>query len=249
MQQVYEELIHFGLRKTHPMLRGQYWWTGMYQHVATYVGRCEVCDWVRSSFNTLSPQLQPLPIMGLGYRWLLDFAGPLMVTSRGAKYVLVMVEHSIKWIEFVALPQNSAELGAAAFLGRVLACFGTPAEVLADQGREFLGAFEELYTTALIDHCTTSWDYLEADGLAKLVVPTIKRGLKKYELLWGSHRDWDLMLPWIAMGYRFSRHASLASHSLYQLLYGRENILLSFIREKLAFAVDLDDPNIWAECL
>ena len=41
------------------------------------------------------------------------------------------------------------------------------------------------------------------------------------------------------MGYQFSRHASLASYNPYQLLYGREPILLSFIRKKLAFVLDL----------
>ena len=70
--------------------------------------------------------------MGLGYRWSLDFAGPLVVTPRGAKYVLVMVEHFSKWIELVALPHNSSELAAMAFLDRVLARFGAPAEVLTD---------------------------------------------------------------------------------------------------------------------
>ena len=161
----------------------------MYQQVAIYVSRCEVCDRVRSSFNTLSPQLQPLPIMGLGYRWSLDFAGPLVVTPRGAKYVLVMVEHFSKWIELVALPQNSSELAAMAFLDRVLARFGAPAEVLTDQGREFLGAFEALCTKALIDHRTTSRDHPEADGLAERVIQTVKRGLRKYGLLQGGHRE------------------------------------------------------------
>ena len=51
------------------------------------------------------------------------------------------------------------------------------------------------------------------------------------------------------MGYRFSRHASLASYNPYQLFYGREPVLPSFIRRKLAHVVDLDDPNIWVECL
>ena len=100
--------------------------------MVAYVGRCEVCDWVKSSFNTLSLQLQSLPIIGLGYRWSLDFAEPLVVTPRGAKYMLVMVEHFSKWIELVALPQNSAQLAATAFLDRVLARFGAPAEVLMD---------------------------------------------------------------------------------------------------------------------
>ena len=57
------------------------------------------------------------------------------------------------------------------------------------------------------------------------------------------------MLPWIAMGYRFSRQASLASYSPYQLLYGREPILPSSVREKLAPVVNLDDPDVWAQCL
>jgi hypothetical protein len=114
------------------------------------------------SFNTLSLQLH---IMGLGYHWSLDFAGPLVVTPRGTKYVLVMMEHFSKWIEFVALPLNSAELVTTAFLDRVLAHFGTLADVLMDQGREFLGVFEELCTKALIDHCITSRDHPKVDGL------------------------------------------------------------------------------------
>ena len=78
-----------------------------------------------------------------------------------------MVEHFSKWIELVALLQNSSELAATAFLDRVLARFGALAEVLTDQGREFLGAFEELYMHALIDHRTTSRDHPEADGLSR----------------------------------------------------------------------------------
>jgi hypothetical protein len=42
------------------------------------------------------PQLQPLPIMGLGYKWNLGFAGPLPMTPRYNKYVLVMIEHFSK---------------------------------------------------------------------------------------------------------------------------------------------------------
>ena len=57
------------------------------------------------------------------------------------------------------------------------------------------------------------------------------------------------MLPWIAMGYRFSRQASLASFSPYQLLYGREPVLPNAVREKLAPIVDLDDPEVWAQTL
>ena len=54
----------------------------------------------------------------------------------------------------------------------------------------------------------------------------------------GEPPDWDLMLPWIAMGYRFNRHVFLASYSLYQLLYGCRLILPNSIWEKLTHVVD-----------
>lgn len=112
-----------------------------------------------------------------------------------------------------------------------LAHFGALLEVLTHQGRKFLRSFEDLCTKALIDHCTTSKNHLEANGLAKRVVQTVKRGLSKYELLHGNHRDWNLMLPWIAIGYRFSKQVSLVFYSPHQLLYGHQSILPYSIRE------------------
>jgi transposase-like protein len=130
--------------------------------------------------------------MGLGYRWSLDFAGPLPVTPRHNKYVLVMIEHFSKWIELVVLPNKFSEGAAYSFLDRVLSRFGAPAEVLTDQGREFLGEFQTLCEQAMINHCTTSRDHPEADGLAKRMVQTVKRGLRKYSLKKRHHGDWDL---------------------------------------------------------
>jgi hypothetical protein len=100
------------------------------------VSHCMVCDRVKASFNAPTPQLHPLPIMGSGYCWSLHFAGPLPLTVRHNKYVLVMVEHFSKWIELVPSPDKSSEGVAYAFLDRVLSHFGAPAKMLIDQGIE-----------------------------------------------------------------------------------------------------------------
>ena len=104
----------------------------MHIDVQQFVARCKVCDRVRASFNAPSPHLHPLPIMGLGYRWSLDFTGPLPLTMCHNKVVLVMVEHFSKWIELVALLDKGSEGAAIAFLDRVLSHFGAPIEVLTD---------------------------------------------------------------------------------------------------------------------
>jgi hypothetical protein len=241
-----KDLGHFGMQRTYSLLQIHYWWRGMQQQVQALVARCMVCNRVRASFNALMPHLQPLPIMGLGYRWSLDFVGPLPMIPRYNKYVLVIIEHFSKWIELVALLDKFNEGAAYSFLDRVLSHFGAPAEVLTDQGREFLGEFQILCEQSMIDHSTTSRDHPEADGLAECMVQTVKRGLRKYSLKKGHHGDWDLQLPWIAMGYRFSKQASLASFSSYFLLFGRHPVFQKAIQTDAdTVLANMDNPDTW----
>ncbi len=104
----------------------------MHIDVQQLVSHCMVCDRVRASFNAPTPQLHPLPIMGLGYHWSLDFARPLPLIIWHNIYVLVMVEHFSKWIELVPSLDKSSKGVAYAFLDRVLSHFGAPANVLTD---------------------------------------------------------------------------------------------------------------------
>ena len=138
---IHEELEYFGVKRTYNLLQSQYWWVGMQTYVQWIVARCQVCDRVCASFNAPTPVLQPLPIIGLGYWWSLDFAGPLPITKRHNKYVLVMTEHFSKWIELMALPHKFSEGATYAFLDWVFSQIGAPEEVLTDQGKEFLGEF------------------------------------------------------------------------------------------------------------
>lgn len=62
----------------------------------------------------------------------------------------MIIENFSKWIELVVLPQNSYELVAAAFFDHVSTQFGASAEVLTNQGRVFLGSFEECVPMPLL---------------------------------------------------------------------------------------------------
>jgi hypothetical protein len=77
------------------------------------------------------------------------------------------------------------------------------------------------------------------------VVQTVKRALRKYGLQKGHRGDWDIQSPWLAMGYRFSHQASLASFSPYFLLYGRNPNLPTIICRESSEVVNLDDPKMW----
>jgi hypothetical protein len=64
-----------------------------------------------------------------------------------------------------------------------------------------------------------------------------------------NKEDWDLALPYIAMGYKMSKHTSLSHFSPYFLLFGRHPIPPSSIAIQMDQVVDLDSPVTWAKVI
>jgi len=65
----------------------------------------------------------------------------------------------------------------------------------------------------------------------------------------GNKKDWDLALPYIAMGYRMSKHASLFHFFPYFLLFGRHPIPPSSIVAQMDQVVDLDSLATWGRVI
>jgi transposase-like protein len=151
------------------------------------------------------------PSRGSFYRWQwgLDFAGPLPKSSRGNKYVLVMVDHLSKTIILVPTTDKEPSTVAAAFTREVLTRFGACAEVVTDRGGEFGAEFQKCLDAALIDHRSTSAHHLQANGLSERIVQVVKRALRKWCLGHAAEQR-NLYLLWVAMGYNFSVQTSLA---------------------------------------
>jgi hypothetical protein len=80
------------------------------------------------------------------------------------------------------------------------------------------------------------------------MVQTCKKGLRKI-CLTKNKEDWDLALPYIAMGYKMFKHAFLSHFSPYFLLFGRHPIPPSSIATQMDQVVDLDSPATWARVI
>jgi hypothetical protein len=76
------------------------------------------------------------------------------------------------------------------------------------------------------------------------MVQTCKKGLRKICFI-RNKEDWDLALPYIAMGYKMSKHASLSHFSPYFLLFGKHPIPPSSIVAQMDQVVDLDSLTTW----
>ncbi|GKA29434.1 reverse transcriptase domain-containing protein [Tanacetum coccineum] len=67
--------------------------------------------------------------------WGIDFMGPFP-SSRGNKYILVVVDYLSKWVEAKALLTNDAQV-VCKFLKSLFARFGAPRAIISDRGTHF----------------------------------------------------------------------------------------------------------------
>ena len=110
---------------------------------------------------------------------------------------------------------------------------------MTDQGTVFRGELQEMLDEALIDHRRTSRDHPHADGLAEIMVQTLKVALRK-ACLTSKVSGWEDRLATITMGHRMSTHESLAHFSPYYLLFGRQPLLGRNVSNRLRELPELD---------
>ena len=107
--------------------------------------------------------------------------------------------------------------------------YGVLGVVLTDQDTKFQGKFHSLLAEQEITHRIISRENPQADGLAEIMVQTLKQSLRRCLLdqSWGV--PWGDILPYVAMGYRVSKQRSTGV-SPYFLLYGRQPLFPSTIQ-------------------
>lgn len=214
---------HLAYRRTCQKLRDKYYWPSMLDDVKTYCEKCEVCDKQRKSKNratllSLQPAAGPFERLGL------DFLGPLSPRSaEGNSYILVITDYFTKWVEVVALPDQTALSTCKALVERIINYHGPPRVIVTDRGTNFTSKlFKYLCEALRIKHCTTTSYHPQSNGLTERFNRTMMEMLRKCTK--DGYEDWEEMLGHVAFAYRHSVNAS-THETPYFLNHGRDAVM------------------------
>ncbi len=131
-----------------------------------------------------------------------------------------MTDYATRWVEAVAMSDQTATTIAKAFLEEVVLRHGCPLMVLSDQGSNFLSkTMSEIVILCGATKLNTSPYHPQTDGLVERFNKTLPTILSMY--VQKNQRDWDEYLPYALFSYRTSIHES-ARDSPFFLLYGRD---------------------------
>ncbi|KAL5013072.1 hypothetical protein ScPMuIL_011623 [Solemya velum] len=209
---------HLGNKKTRERILQCFFWPGIFIDVANYCKSCPECQKGKSKGIQKAP-LVPIPHMEEPFsRIAIDFVGPLPLTERKNRYILVCVDYATRYPEAFALCNQNAETVAECLVS-LFSRVGVPKEILSDQGSNFMSdLMKELCRLLSIKKLSSTPYHPQTNGLVEKFNGTLKTMLKTYAM--SESRNWDKHLPYVLFAYREVPNET-TGFSPFELLYGR----------------------------
>ena len=215
--------LHVGEGRTCQLVKERFFWPRWRKDVHHHIRCCETCRQVDGSTGQ---RKQALKKYHAGFPWqrvMVDFYGPLPLSRRGNKYVLVFVDQFSKWVECIPSPDSTAGIVARILVEEIICRYGVPWELHSDQGRCFESDLLKHLSHLLgINRTRTTPYHPQSDGQVERFMRYLGSGLAKLTAV--DQRNWDEAVPWIAYSYRATEH-SATQYTPAEVFLGR-NVLL-----------------------
>ena len=221
IEQYHDNNGHMGIDKTFDALRLKYYWPNMYKELYDYVNNCVTCQ--TRSLKKVQPPLQetdipPFPFAKVG----LDLSGPYPKTLSGNKYIIGFVDWYSGWCEAFAVPDKTAENVAHLLLDEIIPRFGTPLEIVTDNGTENVNqVMKHTLDELKIKHITTSVGHPQSNAKVERFHRTLHDVMSKK--IQENFETWDIHLNQVLAAIRFNVSES-TKFSPYYLLYNRDPV-------------------------
>jgi len=154
-----------------------------------YARRCEQCQkhapYILQPAKLLTSVSAPYPFM----KWSMDIIGPLHVSTRGVRFLLVLTDYFSKWVEAAAY-SNITQVQVRAFIWKEIICrHGLPYEIVTDNGPQFISEqFESFCEKWQIRLSRSTPRYPQGNGqgeaMNKTIVSNLKKKLNEYKGAW-----------------------------------------------------------------
>ena len=124
----------------------------------------------------------------------MDILGPLPITPRQNKYVLVVGDYFTKWTEALPIPDMETATIARVLVNEFISRFGAPSHLHTDQGRSFESSLiKEICTLMGIVKTRTIPYHPQSDGMIERFNRTLLSMLRMAAV--DDETNWDLRIP------------------------------------------------------
>ncbi|GBN10046.1 Transposon Ty3-I Gag-Pol polyprotein [Araneus ventricosus] len=210
---------HFGVTKTLSKAPERFYWDRLRADVEKWCRECHACGVRKGPKSRTKGRLHRYNVGAPLERMALDILGPLPVTTKGNRYVLVLMDYFIKCPEAILIPDREASTVAEELVSAWISRYGVPMILHSDQGTNFNSAlFTDLWKVLGIVKTRTTALHPEYDGMVERFNRTILNHLSLF--VSKNQTDWDTHLPLFLLAYRSADHEATGCTPA-DMLFGR----------------------------
>jgi hypothetical protein len=149
-----------------------------------------------------------------------DFVGPLPLTDRGNKYILVNIDTFTRMVEATATADDTTTTTANVIINDVICRHGLFDVLRSDRGTNYVQLLAaNIYRQLGIKQIKTSAWHPQSNGVVEIVNGVLKLTLKIFANEHGN--DWDILLPYAVFAYNTAFHSTIQETPFY-MNYGRD---------------------------
>src|SRR6218665_164373 len=193
----------------------------MDEEIAAYVRSCPICQKTSNIPKSHRVPLQETPIVEVPFQSVvIDLCGPISpASSSGKKYVLILVDQTTHWPEFVALGSMKADKICKALI-EIFSRVGIPRYIISDNGTHFKNQLVQGMEKMLgISPIFSTVEHHETARCAERMIRVLRDMLKK--VICEEPRSWEAALPFLAFSCR-QIPSSVTGFSPFELLYSHD---------------------------
>lgn len=211
----------FGILKTMACLKRQYFWTSMKADVKKQVKSCDVCQRTKQEGQINSQDRNSSGLVP-NQRVAMDYFGPLPITQKGNKYVLVVQDTFTRMVFLYPVASTTQEVLADIIYNEYIPRCGIPGEFLSDNGSPFDAKFIHALALRLGIALKYSPPYHQAsNGIVERFMATLRRLILAFSNPTTITRYWDIQLSHFAFAYNTSYHPAIKDTPFF-LAHGRD---------------------------
>ena len=205
LENLHNESGHLGVQRTTEKVKERFYWTGYEMDIQNWVQECQQCQ------KRNPPQPHPLAPLGSikctypfdVISW--DIMGPLPLSTKGHKYILVITDLFSKWVEAFPLAVTDSETLASVLMDEVVCRYGVPRSLHSDQGANLNSqVICALCKWLGINKTRTTAYHPQGNGQVERFNRALEAILSK--VVAENQRDWDCHIPKALFAYRTAFH-------------------------------------------
>ena len=211
---------HFAGRKTTLKIKRHFFWPGLTEDACHFCRSCRVCQKRKPPPTQPHHPLQQDVVAEQLQKVMIDILGFEKATSRGNRYVLVIVITLRKWAEALPMPDEKTKTVSKLLVEQFVYRYGIPVQLHSDQGHQFeTSVFQQMCHLLNICMSQTTPLYLQSDGQTERLNRTLLELLAK--LAADDTLEWDNKLPYAMSAFQSTPHTT-TGETPNRLMLGKE---------------------------